>query len=148
MKGFRCIKFYWCCINLDSWSAPSVVSCTWGKDFQFWVGGRKTLLPYLEIRRASNPFDYEDVSLDYAGSCQRAIANLRCDPTILVEGWRKSGDIANCTWVTKDQLDPLIDSYSRLHWILGYIVYLSIIASIKDEDHADSRKYIQKHSSL
>lgn len=50
-------------------------------DFNF-VGGKKILPPYTESCRASNPYD-ENVSLDYAGSCHRTIANLHRDPTIL-----------------------------------------------------------------
>lgn len=46
----------------------------------------KPSYPIPNTIRASNPFDYENVSLDYAGSCHRAIANLRCDPTIPLEG--------------------------------------------------------------
>lgn len=48
---------------------------------------RKPSYPISGIRPVcpayDDPFDYENVSLDYAGSRHRAIANLRRDPAIL-----------------------------------------------------------------
>lgn len=59
---------------------------------------------------AFEPFDYENVSLDYAGSCRRAMANLHRGPAILAK--RKSAGTVNrvSLSVTKDQFDPLNDS--------------------------------------
>jgi len=55
------------------------------RDVRRWPENPVTLSPPPH----STLFDYENVSLDYAG-CQRAIANLPCDPAIPLEGRWKS----------------------------------------------------------